>query len=79
MKYFINPKRPDGTHKSRKEIDNETNLLLHSYRRHNLLLNDRMFDITNNVLPEKDKIIENLRDQVKKLAEELKNKSPWII
>ena len=80
MVEIINKRRKDGSLKTRKEIDSETNMLLNSYRRQNLLLNDRLFDLSNNILPSKDKVIENLRDEIKKIHSEYKEykKSKWF-
>tara|TARA_R110001606_G_scaffold359009_1_gene510768 strand:+ start:532 stop:783 length:252 start_codon:yes stop_codon:yes gene_type:complete len=81
MPQLINKKNIDGTFKSRKEIEIETNLLLNSYRRQNLLLNDRLFDLSNNIIPSKDKVIENLKDDIKKMDneyKEYKQSNKWL-
>tara|TARA_R110001592_G_scaffold274201_3_gene541181 strand:+ start:1131 stop:1334 length:204 start_codon:yes stop_codon:yes gene_type:complete len=60
----------------------EGKILLNQYRRHNLLLNDRIFNISNNILPQKDKAIENLKNQVATLSKEndmLKKCKSWFV
>tara|TARA_R110002124_G_scaffold63466_1_gene173907 strand:+ start:289 stop:516 length:228 start_codon:yes stop_codon:yes gene_type:complete len=52
--------------------DQDQQILLNTYRRQNLILNDRISHISNKVLSDKDKIIENLKDEIKKLDTELK-------
>ena len=54
------------------KIKDQDQQLLNSYRRQNLILNDRISHISNKVLSDKDKIIENLKDEIKKLDTELK-------
>jgi len=82
MGELISKIREDGSTKSRKEIETETKLLLNQYRRQNLYLHDRLFDIQMNVLTRKDELISQQKDQIKKLCEDiekLKNngKSWW--
>jgi len=75
MVELINKFRSDGSMKSKSEMDGEMKTLLHTYRRQNLLLHDRLFDIQNNILPQierKDKIIEEQKETIKKLKEENK-------
>jgi len=76
MVELINKYRKDGSMKSKAEIEGELKTLLHTYRRQNLLLHDRLFNIQNNILPKiesqierKDKIIEEQKDIIKKLKE----------
>ncbi len=82
MKYmveFVNKLRADGSQKSKKEIESEVKILLNTYRRQNAYLNDRLFDLQNNVLPGKDKTIVNLKNQIVKLDEQLKtSKISWF-
>ena len=52
--------------------DQDQQILLNTYRRQNLILNDRISHISNKVLSDKDKIIEKLKDEIKKLDTELK-------
>lgn len=78
MGELISKIREDGSTKSRKEIETETKLLLNQYRRQNLYLHDRLFDIQMNVLTRKDELISQQKDQIKKLCEDiekLKNNS----
>lgn len=82
MGELISKIREDGSTKSRKEIETETKLLLNQYRRQNLYLHDRLFDIQMNVLTRKDELISQQKDQINKLCEDiekLKNngKSWW--
>jgi len=75
MVELINKFRKDGSMKSKGEMEGEMKTLLTTYRRQNLLLHDRLFDIQNNILPQiekKDKIIEEQKDIIKKLKEENK-------
>jgi len=74
MVELVNKYRKDGSMKSKNEIDGELKTLLQSYRRQNLLLNDRLFDIQNNVLPRQLKLIEEQKDTIKRLAEEMEQK-----
>jgi len=75
MVELINKFRKDGSMKSKGEMEGEMKTLLTTYRRQNLLLHDRLFDIQNNILPQierKDKIIEEQKETIKKLKEENK-------
>jgi hypothetical protein len=54
------------------KIKDQDQQLLNTYRRQNLILNDRISHISNKVLSDKDKIIEKLKDEIKKLDTELK-------
>ena len=79
MVKYINHFKENGQAKTKKEMAEEMNILLTAYRRHNLILNDRIFDILNNVLPAKDKAIEDLNSIIKKITTQLENNKPWII
>ena len=83
MGEIVSTKRVDGSTKSKKEIEQETRLLLNQYRRSNLLLQDRIYDIQMNVLPQKDQVIKEQKEQILDLCkdlEELKNKKnkSWL-
>jgi len=67
----ISPLKPDGTPKSKYEIETEKNILLNAYRRDNLVLNDRIYDLTDNVIPQKDIVINDLNELVKTQQKEI--------
>jgi len=72
MKSIIEMKRLDGSTKSKKEIDHEKDVLLNTYRRQNLLLNDRIVDITENVVTQKEIAINDLKEENAKLLRDIK-------
>jgi len=67
----ISPLKPDGTQKSKYEIETEKNILLNAYRRDNLVLNDRIYDLTDNVIPQKDIVINDLNELIKTQQKEI--------
>jgi len=81
-KNHISPLKPDGSKKTQYEIDTEKNILLNAYRRDNLVLNDRLFDICENVLPKRSNLIQSLKDTILKQQKEIESlkrkKSAWL-
>lgn len=67
---LLNKKKPDGTLKSIRELDEELKLLLNAYRKENIILQDRIFDLTENVIKQKDEVIDSLKKSIDKLTEE---------
>lgn len=76
---FINPLKENGDPKNKKEMNDEMKSLLMIYRRENLIVNDRIFNLQSNVIPNKNKMIEELNIIIINLKKELENKKPWII
>tara|TARA_B110000208_G_scaffold28563_1_gene37311 strand:- start:1212 stop:1469 length:258 start_codon:yes stop_codon:yes gene_type:complete len=78
----INHYKKDGTKKSKEELDGEVKQLLNLYRRENILINDKLFNLEHNVIPVKDELINSLKqynEKLKKDIEELKKKKQgWL-
>jgi len=57
------------------EIDKieELNMILNMYRRNNIMLTDKLFNIEHNLIPIKDECIQNLKLVITKLEEEKKD------
>lgn len=74
MKLFhmIDPMKTDGKAKTQKEILNDVKTLLLAYKKENVLLQDKLYDLNNNVIPEQQKTIKNLTGSVEKLNSGLK-------
>jgi len=83
MKYnFINQKNEKGILKTEKEKEEELELILNMYRRNNILLQDKLFNLENNLIPIKDNCISKLKERIFKLEKENKeylNKKWWGI
>jgi len=67
---LLNKKKSDGTLKSVRELDEELKVLLNAYRKENIILQDRIFDLTENVIKQKDEVIDSLKKSIDKLTEE---------
>jgi len=72
MKYnFIHQKNDKGFLKTDKEKENELELILNMYRRNNILLQDKLFNYEQNLIPMKDELITNLKERIKKLDKQI--------
>ena len=78
MVNHINPKRCNGEYKSKREIEDETKLLLNSYRRENILLTDKIYNYETKLIPSKDELILNLKERIKAIEEKTIEKSSWF-
>jgi len=74
MKFkFIEPRDEFGTKKTDGEMLDESEILLNLYRRNNILLNDKLFNYEHNLIPLKDECIEQLKEHIDKLKQEVKD------
>lgn len=78
MVNHINPKRCNGEYKSKREIEDETKLLLNSYRRENILLTDKIYNYESKLIPSKDELILNLKERIKAIENKPIQKSSWF-
>lgn len=81
MKYnFIHQKNEKGFLKTDKEKEEELELILNMYRRNNILLQDKLFNYDNNIIPAKDTVITKLKERIRQVEKENKdylNKKWW--
>ena len=84
MNSLINPRYPNGVYKTIQEKDKELQQLLQTYRRQNLLLHDKIYNIEKNLIPQKDELILTLKEQLKQINDKLindtkeKSKTGWF-
>tara|TARA_R110000823_G_scaffold159589_1_gene290955 strand:- start:149 stop:406 length:258 start_codon:yes stop_codon:yes gene_type:complete len=84
MNSLINPRYPNGVYKTIQEKDKELQQLLQTYRRQNLLLHDKIYNLETNLIPQKDELILTLKEQLKQINDKLindtkeKSKTGWF-
>lgn len=84
MNSLINPMHACGTYKTKQEKEKEVISLLKTYRRQNLLLHDKIYNIETNLIPTKDELILTLKEQLKQINDKLindtkeKSKTGWF-